>query len=577
MMVAVLLGALTLGACVDDNESASVTAVREAKAKQLTALAEYNSAQAQAELIIANADAAIKAAEAKYQEAQAKIQDLVAQEKELELQKAQATLETELLTLKAEAEADLNRAQADLEIQKAALIAASDQVDLATKAKIQNLIKAANAIMYGGQYEVVRADGSFYLESISSAESIIGTTATPGLKMQLIKLNADLVAANHDLADTKAKIAGFVADEKVALAKNEALLKAYTDNKTTSKEEATTAYNAANEALIPLLKVYDDTRNAYYTAGNGTDGAITKAVADLNATEVMNYIHNNSAYGLVDETPEIEDLIITYDDGTVLETSFPYYYETKWGVNTATLQSAITNAERNVTVKQNDYKTTKTNYDAALAADNAAYKALKDAVIAAKTAFDADPTAENRTTLETAETAQTRYEDGWKKSLSAAQKAVDGAKENLANAKKVQTLYTGDAFTTYTTVYGKYVDAVKAASPSYVAYEKAMHNYNVQLSLVSALGSIMNGYTDWNSLIAGVEQSIRTNKKNIDSMTDNGSTTGGYTEATRQAYIDALGVKIAEIGKQITIKQAQYDGYMKDVDALIKAEETPAQ
>ena len=37
MMAAVLLGALTLGSCVDDNESASVTAIREqrfAKQKQ---------------------------------------------------------------------------------------------------------------------------------------------------------------------------------------------------------------------------------------------------------------------------------------------------------------------------------------------------------------------------------------------------------------------------------------------------------------------------------------------------------------------------------------------------------------
>ena len=39
MMVAVLLGALSLGACVDNDESASVTAVRNAKAEQLKGLA----------------------------------------------------------------------------------------------------------------------------------------------------------------------------------------------------------------------------------------------------------------------------------------------------------------------------------------------------------------------------------------------------------------------------------------------------------------------------------------------------------------------------------------------------------
>ena len=45
MMVAVLLGALSLGACVDNNESASVEAVRNAKAEQLKGLAALANAQ----------------------------------------------------------------------------------------------------------------------------------------------------------------------------------------------------------------------------------------------------------------------------------------------------------------------------------------------------------------------------------------------------------------------------------------------------------------------------------------------------------------------------------------------------
>lgn len=56
MMVAVLLGALTLGACVDDNESQSVTDVRKAKAEQLSALAQKAKAEAEALLISANAE-----------------------------------------------------------------------------------------------------------------------------------------------------------------------------------------------------------------------------------------------------------------------------------------------------------------------------------------------------------------------------------------------------------------------------------------------------------------------------------------------------------------------------------------
>lgn len=67
MMVAVLLGALSLGACVDNDESASVTAVRNAKAEQLKGLAALANAQAEATKVTAEAEAALKNAKAEYQ------------------------------------------------------------------------------------------------------------------------------------------------------------------------------------------------------------------------------------------------------------------------------------------------------------------------------------------------------------------------------------------------------------------------------------------------------------------------------------------------------------------------------
>ena len=67
MMVAVLLGALSLGACVDNDESASVTAVRNAKAEQLKGLAALANAQAEATKVTAEAEAALKNAQAEYQ------------------------------------------------------------------------------------------------------------------------------------------------------------------------------------------------------------------------------------------------------------------------------------------------------------------------------------------------------------------------------------------------------------------------------------------------------------------------------------------------------------------------------
>ena len=71
MMIAVLLGALSLGACVDDNESQSVTNLRDAKAAQLQALAEQARAEGEAAKITAEAEKAYKDALAAYWNQQA--------------------------------------------------------------------------------------------------------------------------------------------------------------------------------------------------------------------------------------------------------------------------------------------------------------------------------------------------------------------------------------------------------------------------------------------------------------------------------------------------------------------------
>lgn len=100
MMVALLLGGLTLGACVDDNESASVTAVRNAKAEQLAALAQKAKAEAEAALITANANAEREKAYAEYYKAQA-------EEKAFDTQKAKEKYERTLEKIKLKEEAEL--------------------------------------------------------------------------------------------------------------------------------------------------------------------------------------------------------------------------------------------------------------------------------------------------------------------------------------------------------------------------------------------------------------------------------------------------------------------------------------
>ena len=109
MMVAVLLGALSLGACVDNNESASVEAVRNAKAEQLKGLAALANAQAEATKITAEAEAALKNAQAEYQK---EMTEEAKQEFAVEIERIKAEAE------RAIAEAKKAASEAELAILK---------------------------------------------------------------------------------------------------------------------------------------------------------------------------------------------------------------------------------------------------------------------------------------------------------------------------------------------------------------------------------------------------------------------------------------------------------------------------
>ena len=599
MMAAVLLGALTLGSCVDDNESASVTAIREAKAAQLSALANYQQAQADAEVILANAEAKVKEADAAYQAALAKIKDLEAQEKELELQKAQATLETDIEAAKTKAQAQLIQAQAKLEAAKAALITASDAVDLATKAKVQNLITSANAVMYGGYYYIYDKNTVTYVQAgnISKSESLIGDDTDPGLKLQLIEVNANLVTAQYDLEDTKIKIQQYVEAEKAELAQNEALLKAYNDNKTTDREEAQKAYDEALKALPAYQNAKDEAQKAYDVAIDASDAAydalnrselekyLTTTIDDPDYsggyTSIYNWLYrwNIIDYNYSDQ--EYETVNITYDDGTYSSTRL--YYGLKYVIDEDIISEKITEAERDLAIKKDLLADAQKDYNDGIKTDNPNYKAYLDAVKAAQDAFNDDPSYSNKYALETAENNLNSYLSSIETPLNTAKENVEDAQAYLDFVKEVQTKLTGDVFKAYLALYDAYAAVYKDVVDPYIAWRKASHNYSVQNSLISSLSSIINNYTDWTTLIEGVEEDIRTNNKNIAAMTDNGSTTdnpgAGETEASRQAYIDALTVEKAALEQEIAVKQAQYDDYMKQVEALIGggSTETPAE
>lgn len=566
LMAVLALGSTTLTSCVDDNESASVTAIRDAKAKQLTALANYQDVKAQNEKIIAEADAAIRNAEAKAKEIQNELSGLA-------LKKQKATLETDIETAKLKAEEALLRQKASLEQAKASLIEAADAADNATKERINNLLEKADALMNGEWTRVWNENKQDYEWIYITYNSIYGKD---GLNDRLLQKKADRVKADYELVDIKLQIAEAVRKEEKKLAVNEALLAEYQKYDNTDLDAAEKAYNEASKKLPALQKLYNEANDLYLTEVNEK---VNPALNDIDKTELMLYINGDpngyrvSAY-ISYEPREAETITINHDDGTA-ERYTPSYTQYQIVVNEEDLAAAVTNVDSNAKIAGQKLKDAEKAQadglkDDAITLDGVTtYKELKTAVADAKKAFDKNPTEENKLAWVNADEKLTEYEKSLQKKVDDAQEKLDIANEEVEIINEINKLLTGDAFKAYTAKYEAYIAAVDAAAETLIAAMKAEHNLQVQNELADGLKSVVDAHTDWLALINQTEQAINDNKKNIATMTaDDGQT----TEAIKQQYIAILDQEIARLEKEIAIKQAQYDGYMTQIEALINGD-----
>lgn len=566
LMAVLALGSTTLTSCVDDNESASVTAIRDAKAKQLNALANYQDVKAQNEKIIAEADAAIRNAEAKAKEIQNELSGLA-------LEKQKATLETDIETAKLKAEEALLRQKASLEQAKASLIEAADAADNATKERINNLLEKADALMNGEWTRVWNENKQDYEWLYITYNSIYGKD---GLNDRLLQKKADRVKADYELVDIKLQIAEAVRKEEKKLAVNEALLAEYQKYDNTDLDAAEKAYNEASQKLPALQKLYNEANALYLTEVNEK---VNPALNDIDKTELMLYINRDpngnrvSAY-ISDEPREAETITFNYDDGTAGRYT-PSYNQYQIVVNEENLATAVTNADSNAKIAEQKLKDAEKAQadglkDDAITLDGVTtYKELKTAVADAKEAFDKNPTDDNKTAWDNAKYNLTAYEKSLQEKVDDAQEDLDIANEEIEIINEINKLLTGDAFKAYTAKYEAYIAAVDAAAETQIAAWKAKHNWQVQNELADGLKSVVDAHTDWLALINQTEQAINDNKKNIATMTaDDGQT----TEAIKQQYIAILDQEIARLEKEIAIKQAQYDGYMTQIEALINGD-----
>ncbi len=291
MMVAVLLGALSLGACVDDNESASVTDLRGAKAEQLRALAAYQNAQAEAEALIA-------AAEAQLRQAQAALEQAKASRIEEQIRQAQEEFNYQIAAL-----------QAMWEAKVAYWNSMKAQYENNLWANENTAIQTAYNRYSGALNKVYALNESILKEQIEKAKlQADQITATEAV-------NQAVAEWNRDLADEKRKLAKLQSIQEATPSMDEYLammddLEAQAYDIANNK--ANTAKATENTKKKEFVEAYDDLKK-------GTSFAFVLAAMELDDIQSNTMFNGLSLTGFVTN----EDVELAEDARDA--------YELKWG------------------------------------------------------------------------------------------------------------------------------------------------------------------------------------------------------------------------------------------------------
>ena len=288
LLVALFCGALCLTGCLKNEESASVTQVRLAKAEELKSLAALNTATAEAKLIYANAEKTIKQAEAKLIEAQAALVNAQAETEKVraellkvQVQLANVLVEEEKVKLKM-MEADLEARLAALEVEKAAADAAKQAWanvlnDLVAQAQIdainnsKKILEAEeNLADYVLTLEGQKADSAkyyagLYFEALEKVEE---------LQVEELKWKATQVLVNQGAILTRDAIHEMIKANNEEIAENNAIIAELKEHQTMTPEEAEAALKAAREAL--------EAAYTKYQASLATEQTAQKTLNELN-------------------------------------------------------------------------------------------------------------------------------------------------------------------------------------------------------------------------------------------------------------------------------------------------------
>lgn len=525
MLVATLVGVLSLGACVDDKESASVEAIRDAKAEQLKSLAAMNNAEAEATKILAEAEAALVKAQTEALQLENDHEKAIAAKK---LEEAILELEARLLEKQAEllqAQLDLKNAQSDLDA-----------------AERERLNRLANA----------------YSSAVATLNSAKVTLSSQ--KNQLLLLENGLTSAQEVKEKTIARLtkenAGYQAQIDVYTA--------YTGMTTAQKEEK----------LAELALAIDKCKNERYAATTVKDQAEASIRKYDDYGDLMAGTYYDLTYSKYYETASqytsFYDGYLVYpvkDFYKVTQETIEYTYADNGFVNTRSYNvlAYCSIDEELFEVMLADANAYLYSAQEALKAANETAKSLKkisDKAYEEWIKASQDPDVDNINDYYYAYVqAKSAYDNYCESTLVSAQQYLDSRKEKVAIIK-ADWAFLADAESVK--IYKALVDAYNASekiyAEAYVSYFKALHNSWVVEAEYNAVENI------WS--VIDVEWEISRLKSDIESN-NVAIINANSTFASKESSIESLEAQIEAQEAKVIVAQANVAQTKAALDAAL--------
>lgn len=259
LLVSMLAGVMTFSGCVDDKESASVTAVREAKAAQLNALAAYSNAQAAAQQAIADTENALREAKVAYETAKAAEKQAQTEIAKAQAQQAMAAAQNEIQRLANELEImaiEHQIAMLDLQARYETALKNADDQSQQLLGGLYMAYQTAATNLLDAQQEIAR-------KKIELAKLQAGLVNSDETSQMLINDQKRIIANNEQqIAEWTAMIEVFEAQK----APEEAKAELVTEKAALSQlaQDQKKALTAANKAGQEMGEAWSDVRDQKY-------------------------------------------------------------------------------------------------------------------------------------------------------------------------------------------------------------------------------------------------------------------------------------------------------------------------